>query len=427
MRHGVAVHWEWAGRPRYTLHGPAAEDAEPSQVMLTPSGWGHPALDGVFTLLFIFEIGIRLWLYRLEFFFGERWRWNVFDVVLICVTIVHWFINVLLIDACGVSFPRLPRVTFLRILRLPRVAIDLSHLDCIHTLELMTASILHSLTFSWVAFSVVICIIYLFSVMFVQGMIDCLESRAVGSIGSGDLGQIAEMFGSVQITLMSLFQAISGGLDWIELLGPLSLTPWRYTLLLFAYIFVVTFGVLNIVTSMFVECVCQVTKENYKERIRAELLAQRKWMDQLRTLFTEADEDESGGLSWNEFSSLVNMPLMRAYFKTLELNIEEAQEIFEYLDVKGEGEVTLQDFVNGFVLLRGEAKSVDIAVLRSQFQRTSRQLLDHMRTSKRDIELLQKHLGSRDAHADPETTNPGHCSIERHATYCSRSSSSSES
>merc|ERR1719433_2125392 len=102
-------------------------------------------------------------------------------------------------------------------------------------------------------------------------------------------------------------------------------------------------------------------------------------MEQLKQLFLEADEDDSGSLSWNEFSSLCNVPMMRAYFKSLEMNTDEAQEVFEYLDVRGEGEVSIDDFVNGCVLLRGEAKSVDIAVMRAQFQRSVKQLTDLMK------------------------------------------------
>jgi len=386
IRHGVVAHWEIAGLPRYELA--TAENAHLTTRFnfSKEAGWGHPLTDGVFTLMFLFEFGLRIWLYRWEFIYGEHWRWNFFDSVLIMVTVVHWFINVFLIDSMHVHMGRLPRVTFLRILRLPRVAIDFSHLDCIHSLQLMTASIMHSLTFSSVAFGVVIAIIYLFSVCFVQGIIDLLEGATVGSIGQDSLGQIAQTFGSVQITLLSLFQAISGGIDWKALMVPLSLVSWRYTLLLFLYIFVVLFGLLNIVASMFVECVCQVTKENYKERIRSELLAQKRWMGELSQLFREADEDESGGLSWTEFSALVNAPMMRAYFTTLELNIEDAKEIFDYLDVQGDGEVTMQDFVRGCVCLRGEAKSVDVAVLRSQWQRTSRELSEDVQNIARLME-----------------------------------------
>merc|ERR1712032_1070335 len=91
-------------------------------------------------------------------------------------------------------------------------------------------------------------------------------------------------------------------------------------------------------------------------------------------IFREADTDHSGTLSWEEFREHLGHPVIRAYFASLDLNISEARGLFVLLDIDGSGQIHIEDFVKGCLLVRGEAKSIDLATLRYEFLRFSRQL-----------------------------------------------------
>merc|ERR1712039_212954 len=150
------------------------------------------------------------------------------------------------------------------------------------------------------------------------------------------------------------------------------------------------------VASLFVECVYHVAKEDYQERVRAELDQQKRWSEQLRELFYEADTDESDSLSWIEFKSILqNNKVMKAFFRSLELNLKDSKKIFEYLDVRGKGELNLADFIQGCTVLRGEAKSVDIAVLRSEWERMWKQLAGQVAKNSNELHKLSKVLVSQ--------------------------------
>merc|ERR1719316_2340554 len=54
---------------------------------------------------------------------------------------------------------------------------------------------------------------------------------------------------------------------------------------------------------------------------------------------------------------------VKAYFKVLDLNIDEAEQLFVLLDPLKTGEVSIDDFVKGCVRMKGGAKSVDVQTL----------------------------------------------------------------
>ncbi|CAK0828235.1 unnamed protein product [Prorocentrum cordatum] len=376
-RHALTVNWSWQGRPQSEASLPYKPDLE------------HPAwlvgVDTTLTIAFIGEIALRIYIYRGHFLCAAKgWGWNLLDAFLLSAAMVE-----VLLTAAGAE--NFPTMTFLRILRLPRIFLDLGRLEWFHKLQLVTRCMIKSISYFGVALFVILGTIYLFSVCMVQGIIDYLAGTDVGSIDTDILESMAVNYGSVTLTSISLYQGISGGVDWAQLMEPLLLLPGRYTVLLMAYVFMMMFGVLNIIASLFVECVYHVAKDDYQERVRSEILEQKRWSDHLRNLFYEADQDESDSLSWEEFSQILRVPMMKAFFKSLELNLKDSKQIFDYLDVKGNGELTLEDFIQGCTVLRGEAKSVDIAVLRSEWQRSTKQLQGQMKTNLRQ---LQRGLGT---------------------------------
>jgi len=76
-----------------------------------------------------------------------------------------------------------------------------------------------------------------------------------------------ERCGSLHSMLFTLFQAITGRAEWSQLLRPLEVFSWRYTLAGGLYIAFLSFGILNVATGIMV---C------YVSRVRDELKHQEK-------------------------------------------------------------------------------------------------------------------------------------------------------
>merc|ERR1712151_1422577 len=60
----------------------------------------------------------------------------------------------------------------------------------------------------------------------------------------------------------------------------------------------------------------------------------------------------------------------RAFFASLEIEVETAWEIFKLLDIDGGGTLDIEEFVTGCLRLRGPAKALDVARVFEMGRRT---------------------------------------------------------
>merc|ERR1719174_1613416 len=86
-------------------------------------------------------------------------------------------------------------------------------------------------------------------------------------------------------------------------------------------------------------------------------------IEDMVNLFLEADVDQSGTVSWEEFQTYLQDEKIKAYFMALELDMTSVVKIFDLLDNDATGELELVEFVEGCIKLRGNAKMVDFAAL----------------------------------------------------------------
>merc|ERR1712032_539383 len=200
----------------------------------------------------------------------------------------------------------------------------------------------------------------------------------MGSVDSDHLRGLGEFYGSLTINLLSLFLAITGGIDWVDIMAPLKLLPWTYTAVFMLFISFLTFGVLNLVTGIFVDSALSLSQNDKRDVIRNQVRQQDTWARQIQDIFSEADQDHSGTLSWDEFRDHIEHPVIKAYFATLELDFSEARGLFALLDTHDNGQIEIQAFVQGCQMLRGEAKSIDLATLRYETKKLLDSLLERV-------------------------------------------------
>lgn len=175
---------------------------------------------------------------------------------------------------------------------------------------------------------------------------------------------VRKYYGSVWRSLLSLYQAMSGGMDWAELADPLIddisiIFAPAYSV----YIAFVVFAVLNVVTGIFVEKAVASAANDRDHVIQEELAKQDSYVNEVRDMFREADTDGSGMMSWEEFEEHMQDARVQAYFKVLELDVSEAHGLFKLLDMDNGGYISCDEFVMGCLRLKGQAKNVDVATL----------------------------------------------------------------
>merc|ERR1719440_852140 len=105
---------------------------------------------------------------------------------------------------------------------------------------------------------------------------------------------LREYFGTLELSLLSLFMAISGGKDWGDFYDALSVLHWINPVLFIVYIWFCFIAVLNVVTGIFVENAIGSAEQDREMVIEKELSEKGKYVSNMRRLFEEMDDNASG-------------------------------------------------------------------------------------------------------------------------------------
>merc|ERR1740129_2579005 len=189
---------------------------------------------------------------------------------------------------------------------------------------------------------------------------------------------------------MVLFMSISGGMDWDEILWLLADLSVVYAAFYCFYVAFVVFGVLNVVTAVFVDNAWQIAQMDRDLVVQEQTKKKEAYMKELKNLFMEADIDESGSLSWEEFEEHLQDNRVQAYLSTMELDVTEAHSLFKLLDLHNQNKVHIDDFVNGCMRLKGGAKSIDVCTLLYENRKFNFKLQEYTAYAEKQFQRLEK-------------------------------------
>jgi len=266
----------------------------------------------------------------------------------------------------GVSVLRTFRI--LRVVRLLRVAKVFSPCRAvIRTLQTILLSLSGSASSFVSALVMLFFFLFMFAVFFMQGVKGFIASADTRERETAVFvevtSQLKEHYGSMESCLWTLVGAVSGGYDWAEVARPISALGGFYKLAFLMYVLFVLFALLNILTGIFVNVAIDSCKMNREIAIDAAITNKNSIIKEIVDLFHEADTDCSGTLSWEEFEEYIQDERIKAFFMALELDMSAAQRVFNLIDSSGDGQLDIEEFVQGCIDLRGSSKKVDIAIL----------------------------------------------------------------
>jgi len=101
-------------------------------------------------------------------------------------------------------------------------------------------------------------------------------------------------------------------------------------------------------------------------------------------------------MSWEEFERQLHAPEMIEYFKSIDVDLSEARELFDLIDLDGTGMINSQEFLSGVVRLHGPAKALDVAVLMHEVKDLSVWFQAHLHF----IEDCLVHVSANTQHAE---------------------------
>eukprot|EP00438_Fugacium_kawagutii_P026038 Skav215410 [mRNA] locus=scaffold356:128711:140415:- [translate_table: standard] len=180
-------------------------------------------------------------------------------------------------------------------------------------LRTMIFAILHSFVDLLWAFLVIVLIMFVFAIVFDNAVADYFPTLDRNIPDEKQAAKdMADLFGNLIETMISLWSAVSGGNDWMnygELLRRVP-TGGLYFAIFNFYVAFCVVGMFNVVTGVFVDsAVCVRTGD---EVVQGYLDDLRQTTEEIKGFFKEADIDGSGTLNWNEFQAHMQNPAVKA-------------------------------------------------------------------------------------------------------------------
>mmetsp|Transcript_3510 Transcript_3510/g.10755 ORF Transcript_3510/g.10755 Transcript_3510/m.10755 type:complete len:658 (+) Transcript_3510:110-2083(+) len=345
--------------------------------------WG--TAEVLFLSFFTWELLLRIGTDRIAFIRGVEWRWNLFDSIIVGLSLVETVASSIL-SGIGLNFPFLRLVRVVRVLRVLKV---LHMIPFFKRLGLMMTSVAASLSALAPAFVLLILVIYMFGICMMQGVITHLETNKVKAKEAW-LTTLEIRFGTIHDTMQTMFMSITGGISWAEVLDGFNKMDGFYHLVYMFYVGFVQICVLNIVTGVFVDTVHQMYQPERDEMIERETSKRKSMLRKLRNLLAEADADGSGTITWEEFDRFTQNPHIKMYLSAHEIDITQAHEIFDLIDRNRVGEVIIDEFVLSFLEFKGAAKGADVVILRNDVNKILTKLTPFIQESSKSTAELKR-------------------------------------
>lgn len=298
-------------------------------------------LDCMFASVFGIEMILKLRDLRLKYFHDG---WNLLDFGLAWMSIVDVFIFGLMLK--GLSNADLRSYSVLRMLRIIRLMRAIRLLRMFRELWKIVKGIIDSLRTIFWAGSLLILIFYVCGI-FCCAMIG--KNRAAGYYHSNDSDEpesefhpdfdAYQYYGTVPRAMFTLFETC---------IEPLNIRPvvekQPYMLVFFAFfIFLTTFGVLNVIIGVIVDHTMAVSPEVRRAEAIEALKVEMIQLNSVRDACTMANEDQDNKVTLKDIENAMTAQGMHRILENMELPLGiSPQELYSLLDAEGDGEITTE-------------------------------------------------------------------------------------
>lgn len=310
-------------------------------------------IEIIFCFIFTTEVGIRLCAFRCGFFTRGGKGWNIFDLIIVTLQLVEIFLSAAS-NGLGFSFNLLRILRLIRVIRLARA------LRLIGELRTIVSSIVSSLKPLFWTGVLLLMVIYVLGVYITQVV---LNKRITLETSGEHAPQALEVYwGSLVPSVFSLFESITGGVDWDDVVRPLikHISP-EMAVLYCMYIMFTCFAMLNVVTGVFIESVMKNAREENEQRTR----------NLIYRIFSTFDVEADGEISWQEFEQHLDKKEMREFFKTIDVDIQNARSLFDLLDVDETGALHFEEFMDGCLKIWSPSSGLDLRMIRRDLSKLS--------------------------------------------------------
>jgi hypothetical protein len=231
--------------------------------------------------------------------------------------------------------------------------------------------------------------------------------------------QILRNFGSVELTIFSLFQAITGGEDWVRLYRMIEACGIMSQAIFLFFIAFFSIAAWNIITSLFIEKAMQVVQPKTRDLMVNKRIQDKADAMEITEMCKKLDIDAQGGLCLVDLLKFIEDDEIMEALIVRDLDIRYPQTLYDMLKglnpQQSSTSVRIQDFVNVCLKMRGAATRLDLGTFRFE---ALKQLYEQRRDLGRCLKKVNKVQDAVDKIAeDIEKRNNGMRSPREAAFY----------
>ncbi|CAE7872740.1 Scn11a, partial [Symbiodinium microadriaticum] len=216
---------------------------------------GFRVTDIIFCIFFTVEVGLRLFVHRCRFFTMYGCAWNIIDLVLVVIQLIEeTLILIATVTSVGGDVANAPLMRVVGVMRGIKVIRLIRTVRFSENLQLIVSCLVLSLrTFFWTSAFLFI-MIYIMAIE-LTGMV---YQHGLDNPGSASMEDLQTWWGNLPLSMLSLFQALTGGIDWNDCMKPLKdhVSP-AYAFFLVLWMAYSYLAIMNLITGTFVESVSQ--------------------------------------------------------------------------------------------------------------------------------------------------------------------------
>ncbi|CAJ1390979.1 unnamed protein product [Effrenium voratum] len=139
------------------------------------------------------------------------------------------------------------------------------------------------------------------------------------------------------------------------------------------YVTIIVFAVIRVISAIFLKDTLDEAHNDAQQLVMDRLKKKADYIQRLEGLFRTIDDSGAGMITEDRLTEILSNPKVKAYFQTLEIDVQEASTLFHLLD-NGDGEVTLEEFIDGIMRCKGPARAIDTVALHADLRQVDAKL-----------------------------------------------------
>jgi len=165
-----------------------------------------------------------------------------------------------------------------------------------------------------------------------------------------------------------------------------------FSIFFLIYVTVIVFAIIRVITAVFLKDTLDAAHNDAEHLVAEALRKKAEYVEKLEGVFQQIDESGQGMITEARLNEILQDPKVAVYFQTLDLDVHEGTALFHILD-NGDGEVTLDEFINGILRCRGPARAIDQVAMRAELKHLDLKLARLTKTFKESGFLRRKDSG----------------------------------